>query len=122
MGLMEDITQAVARMQDDDNMKGGRAHKKASLSKKTASKKKVGASKRKSKHATKHATKHAASHKKHSKSAKAATPMKKSASKRGLSKYNVFVKKEMPAYRAKHPKATSSEAMSAIAKKWHTVK
>ena len=118
MGLMEDITQAVARMQDDDNMKGGRVAAKKSASKRKSASKPKASKHTKSKRASKKHVKVASPHKKHSK----ATVKKPSASKRGASSYNMFVKKEMPAFLSKHPKAKPTEAMSAIAKKWRSAK
>lgn len=124
MGLLEDITQAVARMEDDDSMRGGRAVRKSASKSKSKSKSK--------KHQKRHAVKKASP-----KKVKKASPKKsgskrhagvvkksksKSASKRGLSGYHAFMKKEMASIRAKSPNAKQSEVLSAAAHKWSSKK
>ena len=109
---MEDITQAVARMTDDDDMKGGRmAARKKAGSKKTAVKSK-------SKSASKHKAKKSVSKNK-IKSPVMKKQSKSTGSKRKLTDYMKFLQKEMPLYRAKHPNPAKGEAFKAIAAKWN---
>ena len=42
----------------------------------------------------------------------------KGGKKRKPSKYNLFMKKELPKYKKAHPKATHQQAFKAVAKSW----
>lgn len=146
MGLIDDISAAVARMTNEGDMKGGAARGRAS--KRAVSKPKTSASKTRSKSkaqspvATKPKARSPVAKKPNARSpvakkskTRSSGPVfkkcvescfggkkSKSKSKRAPSAYNLFVQKEMGPYRAKHPNASQKEALSGVAKMWNTHK